>query len=220
LAINMRTPSTFAGLAIMALSWGGLTACTTVERPLERAAEAMTRYRAEVLQGNVITKEQVDALKPGMLPIQVRDILGTPLVQSVFHQNRWDYAYTIRRDGKTAEQRHLSVFFKDGRFERHEGDTMPSESEFTSTLALAIKKARVDRQPRAAEQGAVPHGQSASAHGHGPGRAQNLSVAGCPGKLERTQIKHHEQELSSPGGHCWGQWPHGPHADRGRQPRR
>ncbi|MEY4283375.1 MAG: hypothetical protein RL111_50 [Pseudomonadota bacterium] len=140
LAINMRTLSTFAGLAIMALSWGGLTACTTVERPLERAAEAMTRYRAEVLQGNVITKEQVDALKPGMLPIQVRDILGTPLVQSVFHQNRWDYAYTIRRDGKTAEQRHLSVFFKDGRFERHEGDTMPSESEFTSTLALAIKK--------------------------------------------------------------------------------
>ena len=136
----MRTLSSFAGLAAMALSGLCLTACTTVERPLERAAEAMTRYRAEVLQGNVITKEQVDALKPGMLPIQVRDILGTPLVQSVFHQDRWDYAYTIRRDGKTAEQRHLSVFFKDGRYERNEGDAMPSETEFTSNLALSIKK--------------------------------------------------------------------------------
>jgi outer membrane protein assembly factor BamE len=146
---TMRTYSSFAGLFVVALSWVGLSACSTVERPMEKAAEAMTRYRAEVLQGNVITKEQVDALKPGMLQVQVRDILGTPLVQSVFHQDRWDYAYTIRRDGKTAEQRHLSVFFKEGRLDRTEGDQMPSETEFTNAVAQSLKKEVNKKAPQA-----------------------------------------------------------------------
>lgn len=143
----MRTCSSYTGPFVVALSWVGLVACSTVERPMGKAAEAMTRYRAEVLQGNVITSEQVQALKPGMLQVQVRDILGTPLVQSVFHQDRWDYAYTIRRDGKTAEQRHLSVFFKDGRLDRTEGDAMPSEAEFTTAVSQSMKKETNKKAP-------------------------------------------------------------------------
>jgi outer membrane protein assembly factor BamE len=144
----MRTFTSFVSPFVVALSALGLSACSTVERPLEKAAEAMTSYRAEVLQGNVITKEQIQLLKPGMLPVQVRDILGTPLVQSVFHQNRWDYAFTIRRNGKTAEQRHLSVFFKDGRLERTEGDEMPSEAEFTNSVSAAMKKESNKKAPQ------------------------------------------------------------------------
>ena len=72
-----------------------------------------------------------------------------------FHTSRWDYAYTIRRDGKTAEQRHLSVFFKEGRYERNEGDVMPSESEFTTSLALSIKK-DVDKKTKLPVMTATP----------------------------------------------------------------
>lgn len=128
-----------AGLGLL-----GLIGCSTVERPLEAAADAMTGYRPEVLQGNVISREQVQALRPGMSPQQVRDILGTPLVQSVFHAERWDYAFTVRRERKTVEQRHLSVFFKQGRFERVEGDEMPSEAEFAAAVTA---KNRDDQKP-------------------------------------------------------------------------
>ena len=54
------------------------------------------------MQGNFVSKEQVEALRPGMSRQQVRDILGTPLVTSVFHADRWDYVFTIKRQGVRA----------------------------------------------------------------------------------------------------------------------
>ena len=47
-------------------------------------------YKVPIVQGNVVTREQVAVLRPGMSRIQVRDILGTPLLTSVFHAHRWD----------------------------------------------------------------------------------------------------------------------------------
>ena len=38
-------------------------------------------------------------VKPGMTRAQVRDILGSPLLTDVFHADRWDYVFTIRRQG-------------------------------------------------------------------------------------------------------------------------
>ena len=49
----------------------------------------ITPYKVDVVQGNFISKEQVDLLKPGMTRAQVRDVLGTPLLTSVFHADRW-----------------------------------------------------------------------------------------------------------------------------------
>jgi outer membrane protein assembly factor BamE len=51
------------------------------------------------VQGNVVTSEQVARVKPGMTRAQVRDILGTPLLTDPFHADRWDYLFTIRRQG-------------------------------------------------------------------------------------------------------------------------
>jgi outer membrane protein assembly factor BamE len=47
-----------------------------------------------VVQGNFVSREQVEFLKPGMTRQQVRDVLGTPLVASLFHADRWDYVFT------------------------------------------------------------------------------------------------------------------------------
>ncbi|QKV56323.1 MAG: outer membrane protein assembly factor BamE [Dechloromonas sp.] len=53
----------------------------------------------------------VAQLKPGQTREQVRFILGTPLLTDVFHQDRWDYAYSYR-NGRTGEvTRYFSVFF-------------------------------------------------------------------------------------------------------------
>jgi len=91
-------------------------------------------YKVEVVQGNFVSREQVEALKPGLTRQQVRDVLGTPLVTSVFHADRWDYVFTLKRQGVDPQSRRLSAFFKGDQLERVEGDTTPSEAEFISAL--------------------------------------------------------------------------------------
>ena len=117
-----------------------LGACSTVEKPLEKVAATITPYRAEVIQGNFVSKEQAQVLRVGMSRNQVRDILGTPLVSSLFHGDRWDYAFTIRRQGTAPQQRKFSVFFKDNQLERFEGDELPTEAEFAAGIDNRIGK--------------------------------------------------------------------------------
>ncbi len=86
-------------------------------------------YRPDVPQGNIVTREMVEQLHPGITRDQVRFLLGTPLVASMFHLDRWDYVYHLKR-GKGAEvqTRRLTVYFKDGRLERYSTDEMPPET--------------------------------------------------------------------------------------------
>lgn len=91
-------------------------------------------YKPEVVQGNFVSREQVQALRAGMPRQAVRDVLGTPLVTSMFHADRWDYAFTIRRQGAEPQQRRFSVFFKNDVLERIEGDPLPTEAEFAAKL--------------------------------------------------------------------------------------
>lgn len=68
-------------------------------------------YSAPVRQGNYLDQALIDQLRPGMTRQQVQQILGTPLVADPFHQNRWDYYYSVRQGGKQTEQRHVALFF-------------------------------------------------------------------------------------------------------------
>lgn len=118
----------------------------------------ITPYKVEVVQGNFVSKEQVELLKPGMLRAQVRDVLGTPLLTSVFHADRWDYVFTLKRQDAEPQALKLTVFFKNDVLERFEGDAMPSESEFVSKLDSRRKLGKVpvleltDEQLKAAEK--------------------------------------------------------------------
>jgi outer membrane protein assembly factor BamE len=94
----------------------------------------ITPYRMDVLQGNVVTREQVQVLQVGMAREQVRNVLGTPLLASVFHANRWDYVFTFQRQGQEPQQRRVSVFFRGDAMERVEADALPTEAEFVASL--------------------------------------------------------------------------------------
>ncbi len=120
-----------------------LGACSTVNDASRKLASSITPYRVEVVQGNFVSKEQVEALKPGIPRQQVKDILGTPLLQSVFHADRWDYVFTMRRQGLEPQARQLTVYFKDNVLDRVEGDPMPSESEFVALLGDAHKVRKI-----------------------------------------------------------------------------
>jgi len=112
----------------------GLGACSSVNNSARNALYSVTPYKIEVVQGNFVSKEQVEALKPGMTRQQAREILGTSLLTDVFHSNRWDYVFTIRRQGVEAQQRRLTLYFNGDVLDRFEGDPMPSEEEFVATL--------------------------------------------------------------------------------------
>jgi outer membrane protein assembly factor BamE len=96
-------------------------------------------YVPEVVQGNFVSKEQRQALTLGMSRAQVRDILGTPLVTSLFRADRWDYAFSIRRQGIPSQNFQLTLFFKGELLESIEGGDLPSESEFVDRLAVGKK---------------------------------------------------------------------------------
>ena len=90
--------------------------------------------RVDVVQGNVVTQEVMALIQPGLGRAQVREILGTPLVTSLFYADRWEYVFTLKRPGVEAQTRKLTVFFKGDALERYEGDEMPTESDFVAGL--------------------------------------------------------------------------------------
>ncbi len=77
------------------------------------------------------------------LGAQVREILGTSLLTDIFHSNRWDYVFTIRRQGVEPQERRFTVFFNGEQLERWEGGEMPSEEEFVATLDTRKKTGKV-----------------------------------------------------------------------------
>ncbi len=110
-----------------------LSACS-VPRLNISAANLPVLYIPEVVQGNFISREQKEFLKPGLSRQQVKEVLGTPLVASVFHDQRWDYVFTIRRQGVKPQSFTLNVWFKGDVLDRVTGDDLPSETEFVTQL--------------------------------------------------------------------------------------
>jgi outer membrane protein assembly factor BamE len=97
----------------------------------------VTPYRIDIVQGNAVTREQAERVKPGMSRLQVQEILGTPTLNDPFHAERWDYPFTFRRAGAGPQRRHVVAFFdRDGRLQRLQApDDLPSEREFVTTIA-------------------------------------------------------------------------------------
>jgi len=78
-------------------------------------------YKIDVAQGNIVTQDLLDKLKPGMNPNQVTYILGSPLIEDTFNENRWDYYYSMKtgRTNQTVKSR-VSVFFENDLYNRYE----------------------------------------------------------------------------------------------------
>ena len=85
-------------------------------------------YRIDVEQGNIVTQEMVDQLKPGMNRNQVRFILGTPMVEDSFHLDRWDYIYSVRNGNEVRASERLTVFFEGDELSHFTGTFVPTGS--------------------------------------------------------------------------------------------
>lgn len=120
-----------------------LSACSSVTSRMPGITSLVSPYKIDILQGNVVTREQAAALQTGMTRDQVRDILGSPLLASVFHADRWDYVFTFRRQGQAPQQRRLTAYFKADVLEKFEADELPTEAEFVASLDAGRKFGKV-----------------------------------------------------------------------------
>lgn len=100
MALHLRSPLVPLTLALVLLS-----GCSG-------SLSFLSAYRIDVEQGNIVTPEMIEQLKPNMTRRQVRFVMGTPLIEDTFNTDRWDYRYFLRNGTKTLEESKLSVFFE------------------------------------------------------------------------------------------------------------
>ncbi len=73
-----------------------------------------TPHKIEIRQGNLITQDMRDRIKTGMTQMQVKAVLGAPLINDLYHANRWDYIYRLEQQGKVVENQRLTLYFEQG----------------------------------------------------------------------------------------------------------
>jgi outer membrane protein assembly factor BamE len=84
---------------------------------------ACSVYRIDIRQGNHVTQEMLEQLELNMPAKKVHFIMGTPLIKDVFHQQRWDYLYSMQTSGGDRKQRRITLFFdKQARLIKIDGD--------------------------------------------------------------------------------------------------
>src|SRR5699024_4304983 len=87
-------------------------------------------YKPNIQQGNWITAQQVAQLQEGMSREQVQYILGSPTLQNVFRDDRWDYPYYHKPGYGEVEHRKFTVWFDGDYLVRWAGDDQPTRQPF------------------------------------------------------------------------------------------
>ncbi len=86
-------------------------------------------YTPDVQQGNILTKEAVAQLKPGMTKRQVLVLMGSPSVASPFEQDRWNYVSTQQHRGGEIKVRTFTLTFNNDTLVRTEGDFFAQDAQ-------------------------------------------------------------------------------------------
>jgi len=105
-------------------------------------------FKIDVQQGNVVTEEMLEKLKPGMTKSQVLFVLGSPLIMDAFRDNRWDYVYLYRKKGDLVEQKRLTVFFENDalvNIDNHLASTNPASTQESAKPMSAEAKAKAKK---------------------------------------------------------------------------
>ena len=90
------------------------------------ACTYLTPYKLPIQQGNIVESESLAKLKSGMSKNQAAQVLGTPLLNDIFHANRWDYVHYLNKRGRMSEQKHVALIFEDEKLARLVGDAVPA----------------------------------------------------------------------------------------------
>ena len=107
----------------------------------DRFLGILTPYRIDIQQGNFISSETMTQLRDGMKRTegmtrdQVKFLLGTPLVSDVFHADRWDYVFRLRRGNGEVITSQVSVHFSGNKLDKVDGTLLPTEKDYIKLIA-------------------------------------------------------------------------------------
>jgi outer membrane protein assembly factor BamE len=107
-------------------------------------------YRQPVFQGNLLDKQNVEQLKPGMTKAQVIGLIGDPVIADPFHHERWDYAATAKRGHGKTEIKNLTLWFEGDTLAKMEGEYFP---ERDAELLKEIRKFGFYNLPKEKDKG-------------------------------------------------------------------
>ena len=107
-----------------------LVSCSTILNHLPGV------YKLEIQQGNIIDQAMIDQLQPAMNKRQVVYIMGSPMLDNVFHKNRRDYLYSNQPSGEDRVQKQVSLFFENDQIVSIQGDFRPGA---TSAIKPSIE---------------------------------------------------------------------------------
>jgi len=129
--------SRFLPLSAPILAAIALGGCSSFNEPpsLKGFIALVAPYRPDVIQGNVVTTEQISQVKEGMSRVQVKEVLGSPLITDPFHADRWDYVFTLKRQGFDDQQRSFVVLFDKDKVQKIDAPVLPSENEFVAQIS-------------------------------------------------------------------------------------
>ncbi|MBE0594874.1 MAG: outer membrane protein assembly factor BamE [Burkholderiaceae bacterium] len=88
-------------------------------------------YRIDLPQGNYLTGEMLERVRPGMSPEQVRFALGSPLLIDVFRPDQWNYVFRYLHANGSAELRKVVIVFENDRVARIDADPLPKVEDPT-----------------------------------------------------------------------------------------
>ena len=118
-------------VAFMAFSVGG---CSLSQLKLPELKIPRV-YKLSVQQGNVITQEMVDRLKPGMTRNQVEFVMGKPVLGDPFSDDQWVYIYTLEVPDYFNQVFKMVLVFEDDTLATISGDYIPQEADAESDAA-------------------------------------------------------------------------------------
>ncbi|MGE0800433.1 MAG: outer membrane protein assembly factor BamE [Lautropia sp.] len=106
-----RAPAAPAALAAL-LAAALLAGCSSADRSKSGFLEP---YRFAIPQGNYLNQQMLNQVREGMSREQVRLAIGTPLLNDVFHADRWDYVFRFQHPNGAAELRRVIIEFRNER---------------------------------------------------------------------------------------------------------
>lgn len=144
----------------------------------------ITPHKTDVQQGNVVTEDMLDKIKPGMTKSQVRFVLGTPLISDAFHGDRWDYVYRFDKKGELTENRRLTVVFEGEKLKTVEGTALPPSKNIAGTRPRPAEIKAADNVPN--EQKAVALAPASGQLAEQPQVSVDSKPEGGPGTPPQT----------------------------------
>lgn len=116
--------------ALLLVLAGLLAGCSNVHFP--------GVYRIDIEQGNIVTAEMMQKLKPGLSEAQVRFVMGSPQVIDPFEPGRWVYLYKLRRGSGEIVTSRVVLWLENGTLARWDGEPLPEAQRRRLISAPAV----------------------------------------------------------------------------------